>query len=73
MTSPVPADPPLDQFVRSLLRCGLYPREEMKSILRGVPSSRRSTSRNLADTLVEQKILTHFQAGKLLKDRKSVV
>lgn len=67
MTAPLKAEPPVEEFVQALLRCGLFSREDLQLILREVPKQVRKSSLTLAEALVENKHITNFQARKLLK------
>jgi eukaryotic-like serine/threonine-protein kinase len=62
-----PIDPPLDRFLQSLLRSGLFQRDQLISLLRTIPKEIRQSAPLLADYLIERDYLTHFQAKKLLK------
>jgi eukaryotic-like serine/threonine-protein kinase len=67
MTAPLKTEPPVEQFVQALLRCGLFSRDEVKRMLKAVPASQRKSSVSIAEAMIDQKHLTQFQARKLLK------
>src|SRR5437667_12450381 len=62
-----PLDSPLDRFLQSLLRSGLFQRDQLISLLRTIPKEIRQSAPLLAEYLIERDYLTHFQAKKLLK------
>ena len=55
-----------DEFLRNLLRSELLSREELQAAVRKVPAERRENPEQLADDLVSQRLLTQFQAHKIL-------
>jgi serine/threonine protein kinase len=57
----------VDAFVRTVLRSGLLPREQLQASLRGVPLELREDPKQVADHLVHAGQLTPFQAQKLLQ------
>jgi serine/threonine protein kinase len=67
MTAPLKAEPPVEQFLQALQRCGLFSRDQLQEMLREIPSELRQSSRTLAETMIARKQITHFQARKLLK------
>jgi serine/threonine protein kinase len=54
-------------LLKTMLRSGLFSREQLRELLRTVPESRRTDPESLADYLVETGHLTRFQARKLLQ------
>ncbi|MDG1897996.1 MAG: protein kinase [Fuerstiella sp.] len=57
---------PVDSFVNGLRRCGLFPVEEVDSLLSDVQAD---DSSSMAKKLIKQRKLTPFQARVLLKGR----
>ncbi|MEO2016407.1 MAG: protein kinase [Fuerstiella sp.] len=57
---------PVESFVTGLRRCGLFPVEEVDSLLSGVKAA---DSSSLARQLIKKRKLTPFQARVLLKGR----
>jgi serine/threonine protein kinase len=57
----------VDAFVRTVLRSGLLPREQLQVTLRTVPLDARANVRQVADHLIRHGRLTPFQAQKLLQ------
>ncbi len=57
----------VDAFVRTILRSGLLPREQLQSALRNVPTPARADVRQIAEHLIREGRLTRFQAQKLLQ------
>ena len=57
----------VDDFLRKILRSGLLKREQLQATLRTLPKERREDVPTVADHLVAQKMLTRFQAHKLLQ------
>jgi eukaryotic-like serine/threonine-protein kinase len=55
-----------DEFLRNLLRSELLSREELQAAIRKVPSERRENPAHIADDLVAARLLTQFQAHKVL-------
>ena len=55
-----------DEFLRNLMRSELLSREELQAAVRKVPSERREDPAQLADDLIAQRLLTQFQAHKVL-------
>ena len=55
-----------DEFLRNLLRSDLLSREELQAAVRKVPSERREDPAQIADSLIAQRLLTQFQAHKVL-------
>jgi serine/threonine protein kinase len=56
-----------DAFLRTVLRSGLFEREQLQATLRAAPPAARAAPRQLADHLISQGQLTPFQAQKLLQ------
>ncbi|MEI7684877.1 MAG: serine/threonine-protein kinase [Planctomycetota bacterium] len=56
----------VDDFLKNILRSGVIERETLQSALRALPASRRDQPQSVADSLVAGKLLTPFQARKLL-------
>src|SRR5262245_43144210 len=56
----------VDDFLRTVLRSGLLERERLQTVLRSLPAVQRDTPQAIADFLVSGKLLTSFQAQKLL-------
>src|ERR1700682_2887434 len=56
-----------DAFVRTVLRSGLLGREQIEGTLRAVASASRNDPRQLAEQMIRQRLLTRFQAQKLLQ------
>jgi serine/threonine protein kinase len=57
----------VDAFVRTVLRSGLLPREQLEVSLRGAPHEARTDPKCLAEYLIQDGRLTPFQAQKLLQ------
>ena len=57
----------VDAFVRTILRSGLLPREQLQAALRAVPADARADVRQIAEHLIREGRLTRFQAQKLLQ------
>jgi eukaryotic-like serine/threonine-protein kinase len=55
-----------DEFLRNLMRSDLLSREELQAAVRKVPSERREDPAQIADSLIAQRLLTQFQAHKVL-------
>src|SRR5262245_11842894 len=66
-SSPTAEVPPIDRFVQILIRCGLFERGEVYSLLQTAPVEARSDAQKFADHLIAKNRLTHFQATKLLQ------
>jgi serine/threonine protein kinase len=56
----------VDDFLRLVLKSGVVERERLQSALRTVPMAERGAPKSIADNLVANKLLTPFQAQKLL-------
>jgi serine/threonine protein kinase len=56
----------VDDFLRTVLRSGLLERDRLQTTLRGLPLAEREAPQSIADFLVAKKLLTSFQAQKLL-------
>ncbi len=65
------AEPSKESFLRLLERSGLVPEDQLPDLLNDLKQSEPSTdsSRELADSLVQRKILTRWQADHLLTGR----
>src|SRR5689334_8804023 len=59
--------PPVEDFLRCVLRSKLLDKEELQAALKPVPRDQRDDSLALADHLVRNGKLTRYQAGKLLR------
>lgn len=60
---------PVENFVSSLRRCGLFQVEEIDSLLSDLDAQDSNSSSSIAKLLVSQKKLTPFQARVLLRGR----
>lgn len=58
---------PAEEFLRCVVRSGLLEREELLTLIKGVPRPLRTDSFLLADHLVRKGKLTRFQSNKLLR------
>src|SRR5881392_901736 len=56
----------VDDFLRAVLRSGVLEREPLQTALRTLPMAERDDAQTIADSLVAKKLLTPFQAQKLL-------
>jgi serine/threonine protein kinase len=59
--------PPVDDFLKTILRSGLLDREQLKADLRNVPLEQRQDPQALAEHLIKSGKLSRFQAHKLLE------
>jgi serine/threonine protein kinase len=59
--------PPLDQFLKNVLRSGLTSREQVDAASRALPAEEREDSEALSNQLIRMGQLTRFQAQKLLQ------
>lgn len=57
----------VDQFLRTILKSGLLDYKRLKATLRTVPPNRREQPKQVAELLVEAKLLTPYQSHKLLQ------
>jgi serine/threonine protein kinase len=62
-----PSLPPVEDFLRVILRSGLIGREQLQDSLRNLPSESRNHSFMIAEHLIKQGKLSRFQASKLLR------
>jgi serine/threonine protein kinase len=69
-TTPTPIDegpPPLDVFLKTVLRSGLLDREQLQTAVRALPAEQPIDAVALSEYLIRNGKLTRFQAKKLLK------
>jgi serine/threonine protein kinase len=59
--------PPVEGFLKTVLRSGLMDRAQLQEALRDVPREQRDDPQALADHLVRKGKLSRFQAGKILR------
>ena len=66
---PMPSASPVtvEDFLRTVLRSGLFDRDALQACLRTMPLDRRANPEAVADFLVQSSRLTRFQARKLLQ------
>jgi serine/threonine protein kinase len=57
----------VEEFLRSVLRSGLFDREALQACLRTMPLDRRNNPEAVAEFLIQSNLLTRFQARKLLQ------
>ncbi len=67
MNSSTDSPPAAERFIKMLAQSGLVNREVLRRLLTTIPTAVRHHSAKLAESLVEQQVLTSFQATKLLQ------
>ncbi len=66
MNPSVDSPPTAERFLKMLARSGLIEHDELRRVMERLPAEVRCHTLKLADQLVAQHVLTHFQAAKLL-------